>query len=88
MSYLFKSHHQTKHLLYHGDVYETISLFKDNSFDLIISDPPYNIIPNSDTKLPKILVWFYGERGKFLMKIGTNMIFQLILIYFRLFKWS
>ena len=44
---------RTSHSVYCGDVYKTLCYFADNSFDLVIADPPYNIITNTDTKLPK-----------------------------------
>ena len=34
-------------------MYQTLSSFDNDDFDLIIADPPYNIIVNKKTKLPK-----------------------------------
>ena len=53
MTDLFRSHSQTSHAIYCGDVYETLKTFDEETFDLIIADPPYNIIANKETKLPK-----------------------------------
>ncbi|MDA9894942.1 site-specific DNA-methyltransferase [Amylibacter sp.] len=53
MTDLFYSQSDTKHSVFCGDVYQTLSTFSDNSFDLIIADPPYNIIVNKETKLSK-----------------------------------
>ena len=50
---LFHSQYKTSHSIYCGDVYQTLSSFDDNSFDLIIADPPYNIIATKETQLPK-----------------------------------
>ncbi len=44
---------KTKHELIHADVIKALKNYKKNSFDLIIADPPYNIITKNQTKLRK-----------------------------------
>ena len=53
MTDFIRTHCQTSHSIYCGDVYQTLSSFDNDDFDLIIADPPYNIIVNKKTKLPK-----------------------------------
>lgn len=53
VSNLFDQYQPTKHSIYCGDVHQKLKIFEDNSFDLVIADPPYNIITNTKTKLPK-----------------------------------
>jgi site-specific DNA-methyltransferase (adenine-specific) len=43
----------TKHKIIHSDVISGLKKQKDMSFDLVIADPPYNIMVNGKTKLKK-----------------------------------
>lgn len=43
----------TSHKFLFGDVIEVLRRHKDEQFDLVIADPPYNIIVNQKTKLDK-----------------------------------
>ncbi len=52
MSDLLYSSSNTSHSFICGDVQETLTSFNDDTFDLVIADPPYNIIINQETKLP------------------------------------
>ena len=52
MSDLLYSTSNTSHSFICGDVQETLKSFNDDTFDLVIADPPYNIIINQETKLP------------------------------------
>ena len=42
-----------KHKILHGDVLTCLASLGDNSIDLCIADPPYNIISNNRVELPK-----------------------------------
>ena len=53
MSDLFYSTSQTNQSVFFGDAFETLQSFDDDTFDLVIADPPYNIIVNNQTKLPE-----------------------------------
>ncbi|MAI59319.1 MAG: site-specific DNA-methyltransferase [Rhodobacteraceae bacterium] len=52
MSDLLYSSLNTSHSFICGDVQETLKSFNADTFDLVIADPPYNIIINQETKLP------------------------------------
>ena len=53
MTNLLKKSINTKHEVIHSDVTAALKEIEDNSFDLVIADPPYNIIANNKTKLNK-----------------------------------
>lgn len=53
MDRLFDNEITTSHEFLFGDVIETLKKQKENTFDLVIADPPYNIIANKQTKLEK-----------------------------------
>ena len=44
---------ETHHEVIHADVLNALKTFEDNSFDLVIADPPYNIISKNQTILIK-----------------------------------
>ena len=44
---------KTVHDVIYADALTALKTFEDNSFDLVIADPPYNIISKNQTKLIK-----------------------------------
>ena len=52
--------------IYNGDCIEEIKKIHDNTIDLVVTDPPYNLgnfMKNRDTNLVKMRDNFFGAAG-------------------------